>query len=182
MNKLLVFVWWGAFMVSCSHSFDSNVLDLSFYQWNQWLDKDAVWDENLSPDTFGDNSGLSKNPPSCGWEVLHRGNGKLVRIPSTLDDYKGVSWYHSRFTLPELWEERKIVFSFEGAGPATEVYLNEILVGYHLGINTPFEVNVTDQIYYTRDNHLSVRITDPHGGGGISGNISVRSSEKSHEL
>ena len=57
---------------SCSHKFDSNVLDLAFYQWNLWPDVEAMKEDG---------------PPSCGWDELHRGNGKLVRIPALVQDH-----------------------------------------------------------------------------------------------
>lgn len=154
-------------MISCSHKYDSDILNLSFYQWNQWPDAEAGISQHS----------LLQNPPSCGWEELHRGNGKLVRIPATIDDYSGISWYHCRFTLPELWQKKQIVIEFEAAGPEAEVYLNEMLVGTHVGNNEPFDIDVTDRIYYTLDNHLAIRITDPEGLGGI-GNIEVKSSER----
>lgn len=165
-------------LISCSHKYDSDILDLSFYQWNQWPDSDADWSEVSVHEQSHDPSNMLSNPPTCGWEVLHRGNGILVRIPAVLMDHVGVSWYHCRFTLPEIWEERKIVLIFEAAGPEVEVYLNEELLCYFQDRNTPFELNVTDQIYYVRDNHLAIRITDPFGGGGIGGNITLKSSER----
>jgi len=163
IKKIFPLIALLSFLISCSHKYNSDVLDLSFYQWNQWPDKEAVF------------SSLPFNSPTCGWEVLHRGNGNLVRIPATIEDYSGVSWYHCRFTLPEIWEHRKIVMSFEGAGPEVEVYLNKALVSNQSGGN-PFQVDLTDQIFYTLDNHLAIRINDPEGGGGISGNILVISS------
>jgi len=54
------------------------------------------------------------------------------------------------------------------------------LLGFFQDRNTPFELDVTDQIYYVRDNHLAIRITDPVGGGGIDGNITVKSSERTN--
>ena len=153
-------------LISCSHKYDSNTLDLAYYQWNLWPDIDAD---------------ISSGPPTCGWEVLHRGNGKLVRIPAIIeehfsDQYAGVSWFHCRFTLPDLWAEKRIVLSFEEAGPGVEVYLNEKLVGSHQGGGIPFQFDITPQVYYTRDNHLAIRITDPNGGaGGITGNLVVKS-------
>jgi len=168
-------------LISCSHKYNSDILDLSFYQWNQWPDSDADWSE---ASIYSQSEAVEmhpSNPPTCGWEVLHRGNGKLVRIPVVLMDHVGVSWYHCRFTLPEIWEERKIVLRFEAAGPQVEVYLNEKLLGFFQDRNTPFELDVTNQIYYVRDNHLAIRITDPLGGGGVSGNISVKSSERTDQ-
>ncbi len=163
-------------MISCSHKFNSDVLDLSFYQWNQWPDTEAGYSQDLLKAQSDEMSSLSTNPPSCGWEVLHRGNGKLVRIPAVIEDYSGISWYHCRFTLPDLWQQKQIVFMFEAAGPRVEVYLNETLVGTHLGNHIPFDIDVTNQIYYSRDNHLVIRITDSEGIGGI-GHLVVKSSE-----
>jgi len=165
-------------LISCSHKYNSDILDLSFYQWNQWPDPEADWSEVSIYEQTDHISGMPPNPPTCGWEVLHRGNGKLVRIPAVLSDHVGVSWYHCRFTLPEIWEDRKIALIFEAAGPEAEVYLNAELLGYFRDSKTPFELYVTDQIYYVRDNHLAIRITDPFGGGGISGKITVKSGEK----
>lgn len=158
-------------LVSCSHNYTPDTLDLSFYQWNQWPD------EQSRPD-----SEAGAHPPSCGWDVMHRGIGTLVRIPATLRDYRGVSWYHCRFTLPENWENRKIAFEFEGAGPEVEVYLNEELIGERHDSAGPFKLDVTDRIFYTRDNHLAVRISDPKGKGGITGNILVRSDDGQESL
>ena len=176
-------------LASCSHKYDSNTLDLAFYQWNMWPDKEAVAGSDLSPDPSVDISAFPVNPPSCGWEVLHRGNGKLLRIPATVGEhfsgetYAAVYWYHCRFTLPELWEAKDIRLQFAGAGPGVEVYLNEAFVGLHQGIGTPFDINITDKVYYTLDNHLAIRITNPggvsgQGIAGVTGNISVKSSDR----
>jgi beta-galactosidase/beta-glucuronidase len=155
---------------SCSHKFDSNVLDLAFYQWNFWPDEEALTEDGA---------------PSCGWEVLHRGNGKLVRIPALVQDHfpgenKADSyWYHCRFTLPEGWEERKVTLRFEGVGPVTEVYLNQDLVGSNTGEEGDFEMDVSEVIYYTRDNHLAIRVSLPDvtgaNGAGIAGKVLAQS-------
>lgn len=157
----------------CSHTFDSNVLDLSFYQWNLWQDVEAK---------------LEERAPSCGWEALHRGTGKLVRIPALAEDHypaesaAKVYWYHCRFTLPEDWEEREVTLNFEGVGPAAEVFLNQDQVGSHRGEEGEFEIDVTDVIYYTRDNHLAVRIvSSDQGTGGIGGTITLSSENPGGE-
>ncbi len=162
-----------ALATSCSHKFDSNVLDLAFYQWNLWPDMEAALDEHA---------------PSCGWEELHRGTGKLVRIPALAKDHfpgesgLEVYWYHCRFTLPEGWEEREVTLHFEGVGPVTEVFLNQDPVGSHLGEEGEFEIDVSDVIYYTRDNHLAIRVSIRDGseskgseasGAGLSGSKGV---------
>ena len=144
LKKWSLLIMLLALVVSCSHKYNSDILELSFYQWNQWPDEDADWNAGPGFDQSDDLSGIPSNPPTCGWEVLHRGNGNLVRIPAVLTDHVGVSWYHCRFTLPEVWEARKIILRFEGAGPEVEVYLNEALLSYFRERDTPFELDVTD--------------------------------------
>ncbi|RPI43923.1 MAG: hypothetical protein EHM46_03465 [Bacteroidetes bacterium] len=168
----------GLIVASCSHQYESDLLNLTTYQWDIWPDTAAEWKDDSLYLPPVDISTLPENPPTCGWEELHRGIGKLVRIPATVDgqfqgetahdygisgDQAGVYWFHTRFTLPGLWNEKRILLKFGGARFRTEVYLNEQLVGYELVNGTPFELDVTGVIYYTRDNHLSVRITDPVG-------------------
>jgi beta-galactosidase/beta-glucuronidase len=157
---------------ACSHNFDSNVLDLNFYQWNLWHDQESA---------------LEDEAPSCGWEVLHRGNGKLVRIPALIKDQfpgetgTGIYWYHCRFTLPEDWKESEVAFRFEGVGPIMEVYLNGDPIGSKLANEVDFEIDVSEVIYYTRDNHLALRVivlddtqTD---SAGIAGTVLAKSKK-----
>ena len=143
---------------SCSHKFNADVQDLNFYQWNLWLDAGAEQADGL---------------PSCGWEELHRGKGKLVRIPAALEEHfpeqegGAVYWYHCRFTLPEQWEGRPISLVFEKAGPFLEVFLNEKEVGSFRGEEGAFELDVSESIFYVRDNHLSIKVVN--GGEYTSG-------------
>ena len=156
-------------LVSCSHKYDPDILNLDFYQWNLWEDTTNT-DDLL---------------PSCGWEDFERGKGKLVRIPASLEEHfpehelSGVFWYHCRFTLPDKWEELPISLFFESASPIINVFLNEEEVGSFHVEEGSFEVDVTDQIYYTRDNHLAIRISMVDGEGqrkesGITGTILVK--------
>jgi len=158
-------------MGSCSHKYDSNTLGLDFYQWNLWQDTGPVQGDHL---------------PSCGWEDLHRGKGKLVRIPASLEEHftvfesSDVFWYHCRFTLPEQWQGKTISMIFTQAGPFVEVFLNENHAGSFQDEEGTFDLDVSEVIYYTRDNHLSIRISGAGSGSamqpaGISGTILVKS-------
>lgn len=158
---------------SCSHRYDSNVLGLDFYQWNLWQDTGVVRADDL---------------PSCGWEDLDRGMGMLVRIPASLDTYfpdreeSSVFWYHCRFSLPESWKERPISLVFQQAGPEVKIFLNQEEAGSFRGEEGPVELDVSDVIYHTRDNHLCIRVSNPGGipmgeKDGITGTILVTSKE-----
>jgi hypothetical protein len=184
-------------MGSCSHKFEGDVLDLGMYQWNLWSDPEATWthaSDSIIPGPVHLDPG---HYPSCGWEEFHRGKGKLVRIPARMDEhlesgltgseeadtFRGVAWYHCRFTLPEMWEGREMALEFEEAGPKVDVYLNELFVGGYRGKNASFSLDVTGFIYYTLDNHLSVRVTDTGGDdGGITGSLHVRPGDSAEPV
>ena len=162
-------------LFSCSHKYDPDNLNLDFYQWNLWYDTSV---------------GAEQQGPSCGWEDLHRGMGKLVRIPAMAADHfqeedKGVLWYHCRFTLPENWEERKISLEITGAAPAVELFLNQELIAEFTDAEPIFAMDVSNKIFYTRDNHLAIRIRIPEGRdwthAGISEGIVVKSFSKEQE-
>ena len=172
MKKLIYLPLLLSFLLcaACSHKYDSDVLGLEFYQWNLWQDSGAE---------------ARTDDPSCGWDELHRGKGLLVRIPAPIEKHfsdredTDIFWYHCRFTLPELWEDKKIVLVFEDAGSFLKVFLNEDLVGSVQGGNGGFELEVSDIIYYTRDNHLSIRVSGVKGEtdgklNGITGTILVK--------
>ncbi|MBN2699392.1 MAG: beta-glycosidase [Bacteroidales bacterium] len=177
MKKLTLFVSILLF-ISCSHRIESDKLDLSQNEWNLWLDRDAEWvnDSLCLPPV--DVSTLPVNKPTIGWEALHRGAGKTVRVPCTVEEhfwgenghpfgisgnYCGVSWFTTRFRVPVEWHGKRIVLKFESVRLRAEVYLNGKLVGYDIINGTPFEVDLTEHVSRSGENNLDVRITDPNG-------------------
>lgn len=163
---------------SCSHKYNSDILGLEFYQWNLWEDTGAKNGNDL---------------PSCGWDDLHRGMGVLVRIPAAIEEHfndvqdSDVYWYHCRFTLPEQWEGRAISLVLEGAGPHIKLFLNQEAVGSFQNADETFELDVSELIYYTRDNHLAIRVSKIHGDmqgklNGITGSVLVKSKMDAEEI
>jgi hypothetical protein len=164
---------------SCSHDYTADSLDLTFYQWNMWPEENA-----------GPGLAHTDSPPSIGWEEMHRGVGKLVRIPASpaehfsAEEEEDVIWFHCRHTLPELWAERKITLRIEGVSHMAEVYLNENRVDRFTASDSAQVTDITKLVYYTRDNHLCIRVYDPDpGSGGIGGKVSVHAKpETSRKL
>lgn len=168
--------------VQCSHKYNSDDLDLTYYQWNMWAEEDG----------FRQELSFEPAPPSCGWEEFNRGVGKLVRIPAPFgsqfseEENRGVLWYHCRFTLPELWQARAIKLHIEKAGPVVDLYLNEQLVATNLRSATPIEVDLSGQVYYVRDNHLAIKVTASEPGSdpktfGVLGKVIVKSTAPAND-
>lgn len=157
-------------LASCSHDYTSDRLDLGSYQWNLWIDEQAKGTDDPPP-----------HVPSCGWEDMERGVGKLVRIPALAEEHfsggvKGPAWYHVRFTLPEIWDGSSVSIRFEAVKGDLELYLNGELAGAHPPTDSSYSLDLTGKIYYVRDNHMSLRI---HGAGrdstGIAGKVLLKS-------
>jgi hypothetical protein len=155
---------------SCSHHYRSDKMDLGFYQWNLWIDEEA-----------GTDTALGTHDPSCGWETMKLGVGKLVRIPTLVGDQfpegtAGAAWYHCRFSLPDLWDKSDVSIQFDSVNGNTEVYLNGELAASQPKTDKPFSLDLSGKIYYTRDNHIAIRIIseDPRKTG-IAGKVNLKS-------
>jgi len=173
-SKVLTAVLLAFFALSCSHHYEGDTLDLGFYQWNMWVEEGKT--------AQGPEDGI----PSCGWEEFNRGKGILVRIPALAGEHfpeageQSVLWYHCRFSLPKQWDQRPIRLEFEGVSHLPAVWLNEKALDLVFTGGMSYEADVSGSIYYTRDNHLSVRISGPGPGPrGITGDITVVSTPPS---
>lgn len=189
--------------------------EISGKGWKLWLDRDAEWindDIYLPPVNIDE---LPVNQPTCGWEKLERNFDKIVNVPGTVEehfwsrndnpngiagDFRGVSWWSTKFKLEPELEGKRIIIAFESVNLRAEVFVNRKLAGYDVIGNTPFEIDITDTVSLDRENFLDIRITDPvgtfswndenllhwgknrvpsvHGFGGITGKIFLRAVDE----
>lgn len=181
-------------------------MDLSGAGWHLWLDRDAEWrnDALHLPGVSLDQ--LPVHAPSCGWAALYK-NGRDVRIPGTVEeylwdelggDYMGVSWWVRDFDVADAVLKRRLTLEFASVRQRSEVFVNDVLVGYDAVGNTPFECDLTGRVRAGR-NRIAVRVTDPggnfdwrdyhvmlwgaqplpmsHGFGGITGPVHLNASD-----
>ena len=71
--------------------------------------------------------------------------------------------YRRTFTIPENWQDKRIMVHFDGAYSAIAVYLNGKYVGYSEGANTDAEFDITDflavtdsKVSTTEENNITV--------------------------
>ncbi|UKI38292.1 MAG: hypothetical protein L6V93_10260 [Clostridiales bacterium] len=81
------------------------------------------------------------------------------------------------FSLDESDKNKRITLYFEGVATNATVYLNGCLMKHNFCGYTPFEVDITDNVYFDRENILAV-YTDSsshegwwYQGGGIYRNV-----------
>jgi hypothetical protein len=83
-------------------------------------------------------------------------------IQDTFPRYHGVAWYWRDFVPPANPHPRgRSLLRFWGVDFSAEVWLNGVPVGHHEGGETPFVLDVTDQVKVGATNRLAVRILNP---------------------
>lgn len=124
-----------------------------------------------------------------------------VNLPHTwnaedvMDDvpgyYRGIGWYKKRLSLNPTWKTKKIYLYFEGANQETDIYLNGVKMGSHIGGYTGFTVPLTalkfdgtDQVEVKVNNRYNESIAPLTGDftffGGIYRNVSLLIVDKVH--
>jgi len=79
-----------------------------------------------------------------------------------------VGSYRRTFTLPEGWDEKRVVLHFDGVYGATYVWMNGQYVGYSQGANTDAEFDVSAYAH-TGDNNVSVQVVRYNDGSYLEG-------------
>ena len=87
---------------------------------------------------------------------------KPIAVPSawelTEQDYEGVAFYRTTFSVPEEWKEKNVHLKFGAVNYLAEVWLNDEVVGYHKGGFTPFEFRVDELVKFGEENVLTLRV------------------------
>lgn len=73
-------------------------------------------------------------------------------------------WYRKKFTLPESFAGKRTLLHFGAVDWECKVYINQALVGSHIGGYCPFTIDITDALK-DGENELVVRVYDPTDEG-----------------
>lgn len=71
---------------------------------------------------------------------------------------RDASWYRKVLRISEKSEHYRHILYFEGANMKAEVYVNGTAVGGHVGGYLGFKIEITDQLDFTGDNEILVRV------------------------
>ncbi len=73
-------------------------------------------------------------------------------------------WYKRSFNIPSNWKSKNIILHFGAVDWKTEVFINDIKVGTHLGGFTPFNFDITPFLR-TGNQKVVVKVWDPTTDG-----------------
>lgn len=96
------------------------------------------------------------------------GELEQIRIPHTCKQtpfncfdehlYQMVSGYYRELFVPQEWEGRHLLLTFEGVGHVSQVYLNGALIGEHKCGYTAFTIDLAPYVIYGEDNRIVVKV------------------------
>jgi beta-glucuronidase len=75
-------------------------------------------------------------------------------------DHVGWAWYQRTVRVPRGWAGEQILLRFDAATHEGRVYVDDALVGEHVGGYTPFEVDVTDVVRPGEEFRLTVGVNN----------------------
>lgn len=115
------------------------------------LSLNGTWEFNPKPAADFYNSEAGK-----GWEpIVVPGQWSMQGFEVDSMQYAG---YLKTFSVPRDWKGNNLKIRFDGVSSESEIYLNGIKVGSHLGGMTAFEVDVTSAVKIGQDNTLAVKV------------------------
>jgi len=85
---------------------------------------------------------------SCAWSNVnlpHTWNAKDV-VDEEPGYYRGVGWYKRKIKIPANEKKSKTFIYFEGVNNITELYVNKIFAGKHIGGYTAFCFDISKLI------------------------------------
>lgn len=129
-----------------------------------------------------------------GWQQVDLPHDWSIHLPFSEENvpdwgYKGrgKGWYRRSFALSEEAKEKKIVLGFEGVATRCTVYLNGMEIYHNHSGYTPFEMDVTDIVYFGNvPNTLAVYVDASiwegwwYEGAGIYRNVWLEVLSKTH--
>ena len=132
-----------------------------------WMNLNGLWRYAIRP--RGEQlPAQSGSAPAAGWE------GEIL-VPWPVESaLSGVQrpvspeqrlWYTRTFTLPSGWRGKRILLHFEAVDWQSQVWVNDVEVGYHEGGFDPFFFDITPALRFTGEEEVTLAVWDPTDTG-----------------
>ena len=130
------------------------------------------------------------------WEEVTLPHTPKIEPLVVNNQWQGICWYRKNFSLDNFYKGKKIFIEFEAAMQIAEVWINGLYKTTHYGGYLPFTIDITDDIFYGKENVISVRLDNrdnsevPPGKplkeldfcmyGGLYRNVKMHITDKLH--
>jgi len=76
--------------------------------------------------------------------------------------YRGACWYRRSVFIGNEAKDKISIINFEGANQVVELYVNEILIGKHIGGYTAFNFDITKYIQIGKSNLIAIKVDNSY--------------------
>jgi beta-galactosidase/beta-glucuronidase len=74
-------------------------------------------------------------------------------------------WYRHNFRIPESWDDERLLLHFGAVDYQTQVWVNGVYLGEHIGGSLPFSFEITEAVRTKNKHELIVAVWDPSDTG-----------------
>jgi len=130
----------------------------------EWQNLNGQWEFEYDPGLSGEERGMQNSGAvySKNISVPFCPESRLSGIANT--DFLPCVWYRRTISLPEGWQDKRVLLHFGAADYDTKVWLDGELIGEHRGGYTPFVFELTGKIK-SGGSTLTVRCKDDTRSG-----------------
>ena len=139
------------------------------------------------PDNFVARNGLLTHER---WEIVNIPHDFIVDQNLSQDENNSMgylhydnAWYRKKFYLPKDSEGKRITLRFDGIAGNSIIYLNGCLEYHNFSRYNTFEIDITNDVYYDKENLLAVYVNTEefegwwYQGGGIYRDVHLTITE-----
>jgi len=126
---------------------------------DQWLCLNGTWEFEFDDQNKGESEKWFQNHYfTKKIEVPFCYQSKLSGIyDKSHHDYV---WYKKSFSLPKMWKNKKIKLNFGAVDYIAKVWINGQYIGNHIGGNTPFGFDITNELKWDDEEEIVVKVED----------------------
>ncbi len=125
------------------------------------LNFNADWEFVKDIDTTFRPGLIQKETKNIRWETVslpHTAN--IEPLVTKQKQWQGICFYRKFFTLPVEYKGKHVVIQFGAAMNDADIYINGEYFAKHLGGYLPFSIDVSDKIYFGKENSILVKLSN----------------------
>lgn len=129
------------------------------FERTSWMNLNGTWDFTMQIKVDNPEENWKNKPPAFDRKITVPFAPESVLSGIGYTDFIQGLWYKRSFKVPEDWHEQRIFVNFGGVDFDTRVWINDQLIGRHIGGTGSFEFEITKAVR-TGDNEIMVYAYD----------------------
>lgn len=129
------------------------------FERKEWVNLNGIWTYQFDFGKSGKDRGFV-NSKGFDNEILvpFCPESKLSGVE--FKDFISAMWYHRTITIPQAWEDKRVVLHFGAIDYKSEIYIDSKLIFTHYGGSASFSIDITDYVKKNTNHDLVIYVED----------------------